>query len=373
MSYTAHHPALVSRRRRWPLVLIAAIVVLLIAGWTALWFYAAARARTEIAAWREREFQAGRFYDCASELIGGFPFRIEWRCAGARLEFQGTPMLELKLPLILAAVQIYDPTLLISEFTGPLDISDPGRPPNYVLNWNLGQASVRGLPSSLERGSLVLDVPTARDPRLVGSDTVFRGQRVELHGRLAPGSTRDNPAVETVLRVAAGVAPHLHPATTKPTDADIAAVVHGVTDVAPRSWPQRFKEWQERGGHVDISKARIQQEDVIAVGAGTLKLTPNGNLDGTLQVSVVGLDKVLKVFEIDRIMSEGQIGSTLGALDRLIPGLGDIARQNAPSLIASIGQRTVLEGKPAVAFLLRFVDGVVFLGPIQVGRVAALF
>src|SRR5512145_1228683 len=82
MSYTAHHPALVSRRRRWPLVLIAAIVVLLIAGWTALWFYAAARARTEIAAWRERESQAGRFYDCASELIGGFPFRIEWRCAG---------------------------------------------------------------------------------------------------------------------------------------------------------------------------------------------------------------------------------------------------------------------------------------------------
>ena len=119
MSYTAHHPALVSRRRRWPLVLIAAIVVLLIAGWTALWFYAAARARTEIAAWREREFQAGRFYDCASELIGGFPFRIEWRCAGARLEFQGTPMLELKLPVILAAVQLYDPTLLISEFTGP--------------------------------------------------------------------------------------------------------------------------------------------------------------------------------------------------------------------------------------------------------------
>ena len=32
MSYTAHHPALVSRRRRWPLVLIVAIVVLLIAG-----------------------------------------------------------------------------------------------------------------------------------------------------------------------------------------------------------------------------------------------------------------------------------------------------------------------------------------------------
>ncbi len=372
MSYTAY-PALAPRRRRWPLVLVFATVVVIAAAWTGLWFYAAALAKTEIAAWRERESQAGRFYDCASESIGGFPFRIEWRCAAASLELKGTPTLALKLPVILAAVQVYDPTLVISEFTGPLDISEPGRPPNYVVNWSLGQASVRGMPGTPERASLVLDVPTLRDPRLVGNDTVFRAKQVELHGRLAPGSTRDNPTVEAALRVTAGVAPYVHPATNKPTDADIAAVLRGLTDVSPKPWPVRFKEWQERGGQADITKARLQQDDVIAVGAGTLTLTPGGNLDGTLQVTVVGLEKVLKMFEIDRIMSEGQIGSTLGALDRLIPGLGDIARQNAPGLIASIGQRTVLEGKPAVAFLLRFADGVVFLGPIQVGRVAALF
>ena len=89
---------------------------------------------------------------------------------------------------------------------------------------------------------------------------------------------------------------------------------------------------------------------------------------------MVGLEKVLKMFDIDRIMSEGQIGSTLGALDRLIPGLGDIARQSAPGP-DRIDRASVpsLEGKPAVAFPLRFVDGVVFLGPMQVGRVSPLF
>jgi len=372
MTHTAY-PALAPRRRRWPLLLIVAIVAGLAAAWTALWFYATARAKTEIAAWREREYQAGRFYDCASESIGGYPFRIEWRCASAVLELKGTPPVELKLPVILAAVQIYDPTLVIGEFTGPLDISEPGRPPNYVANWSLGQASVRGTPDSLERTSLVLDVPTVRDPRRAGNDTVFRAQRLELHGRLAPGSTADNPAIDTVLRVNAGVAPYIHAATTKPIDADIAAVLRGLSDVSPKPWPVRFKEWQERGGQIDIIKARLQQEDVIAVGSGTVKLTPGGNLDGNLQVAVVGLEQVLKIFEIDRMLSEGQIGSTLGALDRLIPGLGDIARQNAPGLIAAIGQRTVLEGKPAVAFLLRFIDGVVFLGPIQVGRAPPLF
>jgi len=69
------------------------------------------------------------------------------------------------------------------------------------------------------------------------------------------------------------------------------------------------------------------------------------------------------MLDIERFMSEGQIGATISALDRLIPGLGGIARQSAaPSLVAALGQRTVLEGKPAVAFPVRFVDGRSFWG-----------
>ena len=113
---------------------------------------------------------------------------------------------------------------------------------------------------------------------------------------------------------------------------------------------------------------------MIAAGSGVLQLTPRGGLEGNLQVTVVGIEKILKMFDIDRIMSEGQIGATFNALDRLVPGLGGIARQSAaPSLIAALGQRTTLEGKPAVAFPIRFVDGTVFLGPFQVGAVPPLF
>ena len=85
-------------RRRWLLFLPFALVVLLAAAWTAVWFYAAARAETEIAVWRARERQAGRAQDCASQSIGGYPFRIEVRCGGASFELKGTPTLQLKLP-----------------------------------------------------------------------------------------------------------------------------------------------------------------------------------------------------------------------------------------------------------------------------------
>jgi len=376
----------VPRRRRWLLFMPFALVVVLAAGWSVVWFYAAARAEPELAAWREAERRAGRTQDCASQSIGGYPFRIEVRCGGAGLELKGTPTLQLKLPFAAVAVQVYDPKLLIAEFTGPLEVSEPERARVALVDWNLGQASVRGLPSAMERASLVLVGPSIRVPSLAGNDAVFSARRLELHGRQAPGSPADNPTVEAALRLDAAVADkleNLFDAATadkvrvlaaNPTDADVAATLRGVDDIRPKPWPAWFKEWQARGGQLEIDKARLAQQDVIAAGSGVLQLTPRGGLEGNLQVTVVGIEKILKMFDIDRIMSEGQIGATFNALDRLVPGLGGIARQSAaPSLIAALGQRTTLEGKPAVTFPIRFVDGTVFLGPFQVGAVPPLF
>jgi hypothetical protein len=66
-----------------------------------------------------------------------------------------------------------------------------------------------------------------------------------------------------------------------------------------------------------------------------------------------------------------------GALNRIAPGLGDVARQQASANIATginlLGEPATLEGKPAVILPLRFDNGAVFLGPIPVGVTPALF
>ena len=49
--------------------------------WVWLWYYAAWIADRTLAGWVEREAAAGRVYSCGSQTIGGFPFRIEARCA----------------------------------------------------------------------------------------------------------------------------------------------------------------------------------------------------------------------------------------------------------------------------------------------------
>ena len=62
---------------------------------------------------------------------------------------------------------------------------------------------------------------------------------------------------------------------------------------------------------------------------------------------------------------------------RLFPGLGKVVKQNAnvgvAAAINSLGKEATLEGKPARTFPLRFVDGVVYLGPLKVGQVPPLF
>jgi hypothetical protein len=91
----------------------------------------------------------------------------------------------------------------------------------------------------------------------------------------------------------------------------------------------------------------------------------------------VGLAKVLQELGINQMVSQGDLGSALDALDRVLPGLGSIARQNAGAgIVAGLGaagQSTTLEGKPAVTVPLRFDDGDISLGPFRIGRAPALF
>jgi hypothetical protein len=367
-----------SRRRRWPVFVPFFLVVVLAALWTAGWFYIAARAPSEIDAWRAREAAAGRLYGCGTQSIAGFPFRMEVRCSDPSAQLSDmAPPLALKAADAFVTWQIYQPALLIGEFAGPLSLGEPGKPASFVAHWGLAQASLRASLAGPERVSLVCERPSLDRLDGAGNPSVFRAERLELHGRRVEGSPAENPAVDLVLRLVAASAPTLHPILAESLDADVTGVLSGVADVAPKPWPVLFRQWQARGGSLQISKARVQQGDVIAVGEGTLSLTPRGGLSGQMQVTIVELAKVLQALGINQIVSQGDIGSALDALDRMLPGLGTIARQNAGAGIVAglgaVGQNTTLEGKPAVTVPLRFDDGDVSLGPFRIGRAPPLF
>lgn len=392
-----HRPGLASRRRLWPAFVPATLVVLLALGWTAFWFYATAQAEATIAGWREREAEAGRIHSCATQTIAGFPFRIEVRCADAVAELRALePPLTLATKEILVAAQVYEPSLLISEFTGPLTIAEAGGRPQFTANWKLAQSSVRGTPAAPERVSIAIDEPRVERIAGGGAETVFNAKRSELHGRILSGTVHENPMIELVLRLAAAAAPTLHPALVQPLDGEFTAVLRGLKDFSPKPWADRLRELQADDGRIDIVRARVQQGDIVAVGAGALGLTARGRLDGQIRLTVAGVEQLVQLLGIDRLVAQmgqqrggtdradrpprglSQLAPALDGLDRLVPGLGGALRERyganlMAAGIAMLGQPAELDGRKAVALPLRFTDGAVYLGPVLVGQTPPLF
>jgi hypothetical protein len=389
------------RRPLWRLFLMPVLLLIAAAAWSAFWFYAASEAEVKADAWRAQEARSGRVYDCARRSVGGFPFRLEVRCGGASVSLISqtagqaaaqTPV-KARLGEILVVAQVYDPKLLIAEFTAPATISDPRGTSSMLVNWSKARSSVVGLPAVPQRASIVFDEPSI--DRINGSVQLplARAKHVELHGRLAEGSALDHPVIETVLKIEAGSVQDLHPLLAQPFDADVRTRLSGLKDLAPKPWPERFRELQAGGGHVEIVQSRVQQGDLIAVAAGTLGLSAQGRLDGELQMTVAGLEKVIPALGIEKMLDEGvpqatldrvapgvktqDVNNLLGALDRAIPGLGKAVKQNANIGVAAginaLGTEAVLEGRKARTFPLRFVDGTVYLGPLKVGQVPPLF
>jgi hypothetical protein len=374
----SREPAEPARRRLWPLLVPVVLVVALAILWTGLWFYAASAAEGAISGWIEREAKAGRVYACAERNITGFPLRIAVHCNKANWQLSGVePPLMLRFTSLDAVWQVYQPLLVTGQFTGPMAISAPGESPNYVATWQHGQSSLRGTPKAPESLSIVVEKVNIDRLTAESAAPVAKADRIEAGGRIVDGSVTDNPVIELMVQLAAATAPDVHPLLAKPLDGEASALLKGLANFSPKPWRERMRELQARDGTIEITKARVQSGEVIATAAGTLKLNERGNLDGQLQLTVVKLEEILRALNLEEVMSQGRIGNTINALDRLMPGLGSIARQNAaPSIMAglgAIGQRTVLEDKPAVSVPLRFADGTVMLGPFALGRVPPLF
>jgi hypothetical protein len=362
-------------RRRWRLALLLAVVVVVAAAWAGLWSYAAKRADAELAAWRNREAAAGRVVGCATQRIAGFPFRIEITCTDPTLNLQAS-QLTFRLKDLLAAVRIYQPTLLIGEFTGPLTVANDGRPPDMVADWSLAQTSVHGLPSEPDRVSVVLDKPSLARPASPAAQTLASAEHLELHARQAPRLPQDPPVLDLALDLKQALLPAFAQVPEGPIDAEIAATLRGLTDLRPKPLPALLRDLQAANGRLDITHARVRQGEIIGVGQGTLSLTARGTLDGQLQLTVAGLKQLMAALGLDKKVGQ----ASQNALDRVAPGLnldrllgprGNAAL--AAAGVAMLGQPAELEGRRAVTLPLRFADGVVFLGPLRAGELPPLF
>ena len=366
-----HYPA-PQRRRSIGWLIPTLVLVIIVAGWSAFWFYAAERARETIAGWIEREARGGRVYACGSQTMGGFPFRIAFRCNQASADLEKTrPPLKLAASNIHAAVQVYQPTLVIAEIDAPLTAAEPGQPSKMTANWSLAQISLRGTPRNPQRVSFTAEKFTLDQAGSDKPDRLFTAEKGQLHGRLASGTVRDNPVIDVAASLKAATAMSWHPLAAQPFDFDGDTRLVGLRNFQPKSWSERFKEIQQANGRIEVRNARLKQGDMLAVATGNLKLTKQGYLEGDLVVTAAGIEKLLPALGRDALAQQGgsrsqRLGAALNLLDQMAPG----AIAGAVSLL---GEQVDLEGRRATKMPLRFKDGVATLGPVKLGQTPPLF
>ena len=124
----------------------------------------------------------------------------------------------------------------------------------------------------------------------------------------------------------------------------------------------------------------MKQGETIAVANGALGLSPRGRPDGQLRLTVANLVDLLPALGLDGRSPQANkpLDNAADRLDRIAPGLGGIARQNAaPALIAGlnfIGQPAEIEGKRAItlAAALQRRGGDARSDPARTDRAAVL-
>jgi len=69
------------------------------------------------------------------------------------------PPLALKTKDMLVTAKVWQPTVLTTEFTGPLTVAQPGQPPFVTVSWQYARTELHGLPIAPESATIRLDRP----------------------------------------------------------------------------------------------------------------------------------------------------------------------------------------------------------------------
>lgn len=336
-------------RGRWWLLLPLALVVLLAAGWTAAWFYAAGRAEREIEAWIATEAQAGRQWSCADRQLTGFPFRFELVCAAPKLvatPAAGTGGWQWTATRAVAVAQVWNPRHIIAEFEAPSTLTEPATGRTLTGTWSLLQVSAVGTGGIPERVSLATDDYALAE----GATALFSAKHAEIHARHHPG------AEAGTLDLALGVKQARTPATgngTLAVDGELQATVTQLPPLRAMPAAERLQLWQQAGGKVTLSVAKL------SAGGGTLNATGEIGLDA--QRRPTGMITLTLVNGQALIGALGQAGM-----------LPEQAASLAPLLMAA-GMPTTLDGAKASAFPFLFRDGRVALGILPLGKIGPLY
>lgn len=348
------------RRSRLGLFLPYVLLLLVVALWSAGWFWARGFATREMDAWIGREAAAGRAWTCADRSITGYPFRLELRCSAVRFARSDG---RFSLGPTTAVLQIYDPRHVVLEASGPFH-TEQGELTGDV-SWSALEASFHGTANGFSRVSLVVDAPKGSVTGAEPGPIDFAARHLELHARPTPARFESEGAVDASLRVVQAAIPQLDDFVGNPDPADIAldATLEQATVLRTETLARELETWRQAGGSLDVALLSLAKGARRLQAQGAVGLDERHRPAGQFEIRAAGLESV-----IGQVMGQ-KLGKERGALIGNLVGqlLGGLQRRDGGAAEAPPANRDEPALKPLPP--LRLADGRLMLGPIAIPNV----
>jgi hypothetical protein len=306
----------VSTSRRWLYWPFLGLLVLVL-GWTGLWFYGRTKVSAVLDQFFERQAKDGRNWACPERSLSGYPFRIELRCSQPTFSIvpgQGQTIRGSlgALSVVATTAGAFNLAHVIGAFEAPLVVEDSilGK---TTSSWKTAQASFRGHANRLERVSVEIIEPRTKLEFAGESGFQSGAEKLEIHLREAPDAS-DGGAYDLSAEITRAAIPPLDVllGSSDPLNVSLQGRLLKISGIDRRDWRQSLENWRLGGGTLRVDSFKIQKGAPRVEAKGDLRLDETRRLSGRLDANFVNADALLQQLGLGG--GGGGAGGLLGAL-----------------------------------------------------------
>jgi hypothetical protein len=325
-------------------LIVIAVLVVLLGGYSAFWFVVAGRIENGIGEWAESMRPHNVDLSWRTIRVGGFPlsFRAEAQEVLLRDPALAEPA-EVRVPRLSATAHPWN--FRVWRLAAPEGLTATlGPPERTVAKLTARQATGMVAPGG-DAGATVL---IGLDDAAVDAGFRVTARQVELSLSLPqhPPVSANERAIAVALAVRDVTVPVVPTPLRNPVDEVMfAAVLMGPVPAAPPR--QAATAWRDAGGTLELERVALRWGTLAVSASGTAALDAELQPIGAFSASIEGYDELMAA-----LVAAGRLRAGDAGLARM--ALGFLAKPGAG-------------GRPQIATPLTIQDGQMLLGPVKLG------
>jgi hypothetical protein len=301
------------------------LLLVLVAVWSAAWFWARGEAERRMDLGVSALRNAGYEVSWRDRGVSGYPFRLNVTLTEALVRDRSGWALE--APRIEAQAYMHAPTHWIvaapEGLTFVRPVGGPVRVGGKLIRASLSHLTNAPPNISFEGVGLTFQAAAGAQPFGLSA-----AERVEIHLRRAPKEVGDEAglwvSVKNGKAQLAGLLGRI--AGDKPISIEWDSRLTRISAFQGRDWPEAVRRWADAGGRINVRRGGLTAGDaLIGANSGTLGVGSDGRLSGVLDVSLRQAPRALGAMGAMGTIPQERAAAA-AAVAEARQGAGDLAR-----------------------------------------------